>query len=55
MFFSKTAQHNTMILHTHGPWVCVIKVCSNGGATYIIGEIKAKDNEFEHSKFDANH
>ena len=20
--------------HTHGPWVCVIKVCSNGGATY---------------------
>ena len=25
-------------------WVCVIKVCSNGGATYIIGEIIAKDN-----------
>ena len=24
--------------------VCVIKVCSNGGATYIIGEIIAKDN-----------
>ena len=23
------------IAHTHGPWVCVIKVCSNGGATYI--------------------
>ena len=24
------------IAHTHGPWVglCVIKVCSNGGATY---------------------
>ena len=22
----------------------MIKVCSNGGATYIIGEIKAKDN-----------
>ena len=21
------------IAHTHGPWVCVIKVCSNGGAT----------------------
>ena len=19
--------------HTHGPWVCVIKVCSNDGAT----------------------
>ena len=26
-------------LHTNSPWVCVIKVCSNGGATYIIGEI----------------
>ena len=25
-------------------WVCVIKVCSNGGATYIIGEIIAKDS-----------
>ena len=23
-----------MILHTYGPWVCVIKVCSNGGATW---------------------
>ena len=33
-----------MILHTNSPWVCVIKVCSNGGATYIIGEIIAKDN-----------
>ena len=21
------------IAHTHGPWVCVIKVCSDGGAT----------------------
>ena len=21
------------IAHTNGPWVCVIKVCSNGGAT----------------------
>ena len=28
----------------NSPWVCVIKVCSNGGATYIIGEIIAKDN-----------
>ena len=26
------------------PWICVIKVCSNGGATYIIGEIIANDN-----------
>ena len=24
--------------------MCVIKVCSYGGATYIIGEIIAKDN-----------
>ena len=31
-------------LHTNSPWVCVIKVCSNGGATYIISEIIAKDN-----------
>ena len=28
----------------NSPWVCVIKVCSNGGATYIIGKIIAKDN-----------
>ena len=32
------------ILHTNSPWVCVINVCSNGGATYIIGKIIAKDN-----------
>ena len=31
-------------LHTNNPWVCVIKVSSNGGATYIICEIIAKDN-----------
>ena len=30
----QTAQQNSMILHTHGPWVCVIKVCSNDGATW---------------------
>ena len=42
--FSKTTQQNSLILHTNSPWVCVIKVCSNGGATYIIGEIIAKDN-----------
>ena len=28
----------------NSPWVSVIKVCSNGGATYIIGEIIAKNN-----------
>ena len=32
------------ITYKNSPWVCVIKVCSNGGATYIIGEIIAKDN-----------
>ena len=32
------------ILHTNSPWVCVIKFCSDGGATYIISEIIAKDN-----------
>ena len=33
------------MLHTNtsSPWVCVIKICSNGGATYIIGELTAKD------------
>ena len=44
IFFSKTTQQNFKILHINSPWVCVIKVCSNGGATYIIGEIIAKDN-----------
>ena len=24
------------------PWVCAIKICANGGATYIICEIIAK-------------
>ena len=31
-------------INRNSPWICVIKVCSNGGATYIIGEIIAKDN-----------
>ena len=44
IFFSKITQQNSYILHTNSPWVCVIKVCSNGGATYIISEIIAKDN-----------
>ena len=44
IFFSKTTQQNSKILQIKSPWVCVIKVCSNGGATYIIGEIIAKDN-----------
>ena len=35
---------NSYILHTNSPWVCVIKVCSDVGATYIIGEIFAQDN-----------
>ena len=29
------------------PLVCVIKICSNGGPTYIIGEIIAKDNLYK--------
>ena len=37
-------QQNSKILHTNSPWVCLIKVCSNGGATYIIGEIIANYN-----------
>ena len=32
------------MLNINSPWVCVIKVYSNGGATYIIGEIIAIDN-----------
>ena len=32
------------MLHTNSPWVCLIKVCSNGGATYIIGEIIDENN-----------
>ena len=32
------------MLHINRPWVCAIEVCSNGGTTYIIGEIIAKDN-----------
>ena len=27
----------------YSPWVCLIEVCSNGGATYIITEIIAKN------------
>ena len=31
------------ILHTDSLWVCLIKVCSNGGSTYIISEILVKN------------
>ena len=31
-------------LFRESPWACVIKVCSNGGAPYIFGEIIAKNN-----------
>ena len=44
ILFSKTTPQNSLILHTNSRWVCVINVYSNGGATYIIGEIIAKDN-----------
>ena len=43
-FFSKNTQHNFWVIHANGPWVCVIKVCSNFGATNNIGGIIAKDN-----------
>ena len=29
----QTTQKDSLILHTNSPWLCVIKVCSNGGAT----------------------
>ena len=32
------------MLHMNSPWVCLIKACSNGGATYFIGGKMAKDN-----------
>ena len=32
------------ILHINRPWVCAIKDCSNGGPTYIICELIAKNN-----------
>ena len=38
ILFSENIQQNSFLLHTNSPWVCVIKVCSNGGAIYIIGE-----------------
>ena len=44
IFFLKTSQQNSTMLHTNSPWVCAIKACSNGGATCIICEIIAKDN-----------
>ena len=44
IFFSKTTEQNSKILHTNSLWICVNLVCSNGGATYIIGKLMAKDN-----------
>ena len=49
IFLPKTTKKYSYILHTNSPWACVIKVCSNGCATYIICEI-----QFEHSLFNAN-
>ena len=37
-------KYSKFSLHINKPWVCAIKGCSNGGATYIICEIIAKDN-----------
>ena len=44
MFFSKTTEQNSQILHTNSPRLCVIKVCSNGGATYINSKLIAEAN-----------
>ena len=46
IIFSKTTQQKFLDIayKINSPWVCVIKVCSNGGATFIICEIIAKDN-----------
>ena len=47
IFFSKIIEQSSLILHTNIPCVCcvcVILVCSNGGATYIVREIIAKDS-----------
>ena len=41
------------VAQTNSPWVCVIKVCSNGGTTYIISEIIAKGH-LNIAKFIAN-
>ena len=41
---SKTTLQNSQILYTNSPWVCLNKVCSNGGTTYIISKIIVKDN-----------
>ena len=43
-FFSKITEQNSYILHTNSPCVCVILVCSNGGATNFVGKIIAKAN-----------
>ena len=32
------------VLHTNSPCVFVILVCSNGGSTYFVCEVIAKDN-----------
>ena len=41
IFFYKTTEQNSKILHTNSVSMS-IKVCLNGGATYIIGKIIAK-------------
>ena len=42
--FSKTTQQNFLDIAHNSNLIYVIKVCSNGGAIYIISEIIAKDN-----------
>ena len=40
-FITLLQNYSTKFFYTNSPWVCVTKVCSDGGATYIIGEIIA--------------
>ena len=42
------------MLHTNSLWACVITVCSDGGATYIIGEIIAKNKTTEQNSLLTN-
>ena len=45
IFFSKLLNKILRYcIQINSPWICVIKICSNGGATYIICEVIAKDN-----------
>ena len=52
--YSQTQPDRILRYCTQTPFVCVVKVCSNGGATYIIGKIITKEN-MNKAIFYANH